>query len=107
MAVRSTSELEIRSPQTTWMLAGIVGTLCLFGALWFAFSTLVRLGDTGQQSRMVMISALCWMVCTLMLWKARTPQSRLHAVMSALGCVLVVAIFGTGFAFLGHLLRGV
>ncbi len=99
--------LEIRRPETTWMLTGVLVTLCLHGLLWWVFSGIVSLNEPVRQSRQVMISALFWMIGALAWWKYRLPQSRLHAVMSVLGCVLLVAIVGTVFAFLALVFRGV
>lgn len=99
--------LEIRRPETTWMLTGVLVTLCFHGVLWWLFSGLVSLNEPVRQSRQVMISALFWMIGTLAWWKYRLPQSRLHAVFSVLGCVLLVALVGTVFAFLALVFRGV
>jgi ABC-type glycerol-3-phosphate transport system permease component len=97
--------LELRN--TAWMLGGIVVTLCLFGALWFFVSHLVNLEEAATESWVVMISGLGWMVCPLVWWKTRPPQSRLHAVFFVLLCALVVALAGTALGFIGLLFHGV
>ena len=97
--------LELRTP--TWMLAGIVVTLGLFGLLWFLFSHLVSLEQAAYQSRVVMISGFGWMVCAIAWWHMKAPQSRLHAVFSVLLSTLAVALAGTAVRFMGLLFQGV
>ncbi len=100
------SSLELRTPNLRWMLMGCLATLCLFGLLWFVVSQLVNLDQAATQSRVVMISSLGWMVCTLAWWKMKPPSSRLHAVFGVLLCALVVALAGTAFSFAGQLVQG-
>ena len=99
--------LELRRPNTSWMLGGLLSTLVLFGLLWLVFSHLVTRDQPDIQSRMVMVSGLGWMVCALVWWKMKVPQSRLHAVFTVLLCALVVALAGTVVHFVGLLFRGV
>ncbi len=99
--------LELRKPDTTWMLLGLLITLCLFGVLWFLFSHLVSLDQPVNQSRIVMVSGLGWMVCTIAWWKMKAPQSRLHAVFTGLLSTLAVALAGTLVRFIGLLFQGV
>ena len=101
------STLELRTPAITWMLSGVLITLCLFGVMWFLISHLIRLEQPASQSEVVMISGLGWMVCTIVWWKMKTPQSRLHAVFTVLLCALAVALAGTAFSFAGLLVQGV
>jgi len=98
--------LELRKPETTWMLGGITATLCLFGVLWFLFSRLVNLDQPATQSRVIMVSGLGWMVCTVAWWKMKAPQSRLHAVMTGLLGTLAVTLAGTAVRFAGLLIQG-
>ena len=97
--------LELR--RSTWILAGVLATLCLFGLLWFVFSHLVSLEQPVNQSRVVMISGLGWMVCAVVWWKMRPPLSRLHAVFGVLFSALGVALAGTAVRFIGLLFQGV
>ena len=97
--------LELRN--TTWVLGGIAATLCLFGVLWFLVSHLVNLEEAATESRVVMISGLGWMVCPLVWWKTRPPQSRLHAVFFVLLCALAVALAGTALGFISLVFHGV
>ncbi len=97
--------LEVRTPP--WMVAGIVVTLCLFGLLWLLFSQLVSLDQPASQSRIVMLSGLGWMVCAVVWWNMKTPQSRLHAVFTVLLSTLAVALAGTIVRFVGLLFQGV
>jgi len=99
--------LEFRTPNITWMLSGVAVTLGLFGLLWFLFSHLVSLEQPVNQSRIVMISGLGWMVCAVVWWKMKTPQSRLHAVFTVLLSTLAVALAGTVVRFIGLLFQGV
>jgi len=99
--------LEPRRPDLTWMLLGVLITLCLFGVLWFLFSHLVNLAQPVSQSRVVMISGLGWMVCSIVWWKMKPPQSRLHAVITVLLSTLAVAAAGTLVRFVGLLFQGV
>ena len=89
------------------MLVGIVVTLGLFGLLWFLFSHLVSLDQADYQSRVVMVSGLGWMVCAIVWWNAKAPQSRLHAVFTVLLSTLAVALAGTVVRFVGLLFQGV
>ena len=89
------------------MLVGLVLTLGLFGLLWFLFSHLVSLEQPVDQSRIVMVSGLGWMVCAIVWWNMKTPQSRLHAVFTVLLSTLAVALAGTVVRFLGLLFQGV
>ena len=89
------------------MLGGISATLCLFGVLWFLFSGIVNLDQPANQSQIVMISGLGWMVCAIAWWKMKVPQSRLHAVFTVLLTALAVALGGTGVHFIGLLFKGV
>ena len=97
--------LELR--RTTWMLTGVLVTLCLFGLLWFVLSQLVNLDHAVDQSRVVMISALCWMIFAIVWWKMKTPHSRLHAVATVLLSTMAVALAGTVVGFLSLLFQGV
>jgi len=106
MTVPSPS-LELRTPNLRWTLLGIAATLGLFGLLWFVVLHLVSLDQPQTQSRVVMISGLGWMVCTVVWWKMKAPHSRLHAVFAVLLCALVVAMAGTAFRFAGLLIQGV
>lgn len=99
--------LELRRPNSTWMLGGAFATLCLFGLLWFLFSHLVNLDQPIDQSRVVMISGLGWMVCAIVWWKMKPPQSRLHAVITVLLSTAAVALAGTLVRFIGLLFQGV
>ncbi len=99
--------LELRSPTFTWMGVGIVVTLGLFGLLWFLFSQLVSLEQPVNQSRIVMVSGLGWMVCAIVWWNMKAPQSRLHAVFTVLLSTLAVALAGTVVRFIGLLFQGV
>jgi hypothetical protein len=106
MALRPNA-LELRQPNTTWMLVGVLVTLCLFGVLWFLFSHLVSLDQPVTQSRVVMISGLGWMVCTIVWWKMKPPHTRLHAVITVLLSALAVAAAGTLVRFISLLFQGV
>jgi hypothetical protein len=106
MTSRSPS-LELRTPHLHWMLLGTAATLCLFGLLWFLFSHLVSLDQPIGQSRVVMVSGLGWMVCSLVWWNMKAPHSRLHAVFAVLLSTLAVALAGTLFRFVGLLFQGV
>lgn len=99
--------LELRTPNTTWMLVGIFATLVLFGILWFVFSGIINLDQPSSQSQIIMISGLGWMVFTVVWWKMKTPQSRLHAVFTVLLSTLAVALAGTTVHFIGLLFKGV
>ena len=101
------SALELRRPNSTWILGGVLATLCLFGVLWFLFSHLVSLEQPVNQSRIVMISGLGWMVFAIVWWKMRPPQSRLHAMFAVLLSTLAVALAGTAFRFASLLFQGV
>lgn len=89
------------------MLGGICATLVLFGILWFVFSGIINLDQPGNQSQIVMISALGWMVFAVVWWKMKIPQSRLHAVFTVLLSTLAVALAGTAVHFIGLLFKGV
>jgi len=102
----SATVLEIRRPNTSWMLGGVFLTLCLFGVLWFLFSRLVNLEQPVSQSRIVMISGLGWMALAITWWKMKPPQSRLHAVFDVLLSALAVALAGTAMRFAGLLIQG-
>ncbi len=99
--------LDLRTPNLTWILVGVVVTLGLFGLLWFLFSHLVSLDQPDSQSRVVMLSGLGWMVFAIAWWKMKTPQSRLHAVFTVLLSTLAVALAGTVVRFIGLLFQGV
>ncbi len=101
------STLELRAPNITWMLGGIAATICLFGVLWFLVSHLVNLEQAAVESRVVMISGLGWMGCSVAWWKMKPPQSRLHAVFMVLLCALAVALGGTVLRFIGLVFQGV
>ena len=85
----------------------MAATLCLFGLLWFAISGLINLEQAATQSRVVMVSGLGWMACTVAWWKMKPPQSRLHAVVSVLVCAAAVALAGTILGFIGLVFHGV
>ncbi len=89
------------------MLGGIAATLCLLGVLWVVFSGIVSLDQPANQSQVVMISGLGWMVCAIVWWKMKTPQSRLHAVFTVLLSAFAVALAGTAVRFIGLLFQGV
>jgi len=89
------------------MLGGIAATLCLFGLLWFLMSQIISQDDAANQSRIVMISGLGWMVCAVVWWKMKMPRGRLHAVSSVLVSALAVSLAGTVISFLGLLVKGV
>ena len=99
--------LEFRTPAFGWMLGGIVATLCLFGLLWLVFSSIVSLEQPASQSRIVMVSGLGWIVCAIVWWHMKTPQSRLHAVVTVLLTALAVGLAGTIVRFVGLLFQGV
>ncbi|MBW8732783.1 MAG: hypothetical protein JF571_00465 [Asticcacaulis sp.] len=94
-------KLQIRTPHSTWMLASVLGALCLHGVCWFTVriftGDLDPIGETQRQ----MTFALGWMVGSVAIWRVTPPSSRLRAWSIALLCAVFVTLLGN----VGALLR--
>lgn len=92
--------LEIRTPDTRWLILAAVIAVCLHGLCWYLVRTL--LGDGPEalaETQRQMCLALAWMVGALVIWKISLPPSRLHAVLTVLTCALFLVILGSAAAF--------
>lgn len=92
--------LEIRTPDTRWLILAAVIAVCLHGLCWYLVRTL--LGDGPEalaETQRQMCLALAWMVGALVIWKISLPPSRLHAVLTVLTCALFLVVLGSAAAF--------
>ena len=93
--------LQLRPPETRWMILAAVAALCLHGLCWYV--TRLLLGDGPEalaETQRQMCLALAWMVGALIIWKMALPASRLHAVLTVLTCALFLTVLGSAAAFL-------
>ena len=93
--------LQVRTPETRWLVLAAVIALCLHGLCWYV--TRLLMGDGAEalaETQRQMCLALAWMVCALIMWKISLPPSRLHAVLTVLTCALFLALLGSGAAFI-------
>jgi len=99
--------LEIRKPETTWMLGSICLCLFVYGLLWTLFSFVLGMTDPAHQTRQMILSALFWMICVLATWKAAVPKSRWVAFFNVMFSVLIIGVVGTVVAYVTLMSHGV
>lgn len=96
----ATSQLEFRTPVTTWNITAVFLALLLHGILWFVARLLFGDSQAVSAAQGQMILALMWMIGAIAMWWINPPPSRLHAVLLVLGCALFVTVLGSAVAYL-------
>ncbi|MGA9659486.1 MAG: hypothetical protein WBQ60_10350 [Asticcacaulis sp.] len=95
-----TSGLSFHQPEVNWMLIAGATSLCLHGFFWWLSRTLLGDPQAAAETLRQMMLAPAWIISTLIIWKISLPPTRLHAVLSVLGCVFLMIVLGSIAAFI-------